>query len=95
MHPTKVASQRCAAVAKGAYIHLLTGCSYRDIEIRYLTAYLDDAEFIKRRPCTKDSRFHTFRARGPKNRWRTLYRCAGSDEPGFERFKIDTLVAGG
>ena len=81
---------------KGAYIHVITGCSYGDLKTLCLTTYLGDAEFIKRRLCTEDSWFHTVRAShwSPKNRWRILYRCAGSDESGFERFNVDTLVAG-
>ena len=74
--PDRGRGQRRTTVAKGAYIHVLTGCSYRDLEILCLTTYLGNAEFTKRRLCTEDSWFHTVRARSPKNLWRVLYRCA-------------------
>ena len=34
------------------------------------------------------------RARNPRNHWNVLYWRTDSDEPGFERFKIDILVPG-
>ena len=34
------------------------------------------------------------RARTPRSRWRVLYWRTGSNEDGFERFKIDILVPG-
>ncbi|KAF9650327.1 hypothetical protein BDM02DRAFT_3112310 [Thelephora ganbajun] len=66
----------------------------KDLDILCLTSYPGGAESIKRRLCEEDDRFFTVRARNPNNRWKVLYWRTDSDEPGFERFKIDILIPG-
>ena len=73
---------------------MLTGCLYQDLDILCLTPYPGGAEAIKRQLCRQDRRFYTVRARNPKNWWKVLYWRTGSDEVGFEKFKIDILVPG-
>jgi len=65
-----------------------------DLDILCLTPYPGGAEAIKQQLCEEDDRFYTVDARNPKDRWQVLYWCTDSDEPGFERFKIDILVPG-
>jgi len=85
----------CSCVAgKRAYIHTLTGHLDQDLDILCLTPYPGGAEAIKRQLCVQDDRFYTVRARNPNNRWKVLYWRTDSDEPGFERFKIDILIPG-
>jgi len=93
-HAAKVANQRCVTVDERAYIRMFTDCLHQDLDILCLTPYPGGAEAIKRRLCQEDDRFYTVRARNPRNRWKVLYWRTDSDEPDFERFKIDILVPG-
>ena len=92
MHLAKVATQRHATVGtpRNAFIDHL----YQDLDILCLTPYPGGAEAIKQRLCEENDRFYTVRARNPRDWWRVLYWDTGSNEPGFERFKIDILVPG-
>lgn len=81
-------------MVKHTYTHILTGYSYQDLDILCLTAYPGGAESIKQQLCMQNDQFYTVRARNRRNKWKVLYWRTGSDEPGFERFKIDILIPG-
>ena len=68
--------------------------SHQDLDILCLTSYPGGAEAIKERLCQENNHFYTVRARNRHNHWAVLWWRTCSDEPGFERFKIDILTPG-
>ncbi|KAF9777449.1 hypothetical protein BJ322DRAFT_980429, partial [Thelephora terrestris] len=66
----------------------------KDLDILCLTPYPGGAEAIKQRLCETNHHFYTIKARNPKDQWDVLWWNTGSNEPGFERFKVDILVPG-
>lgn len=79
---------------KRVHIHVFIGYWIQDIDILCLTPYRGGAEAIKRRLCQENNNFYTVRAQNPNDHWNVLYWDTNSDEPGFERFKIDILIPG-
>lgn len=66
----------------------------KDLDILCLTDYPGGAEAIKQQLCEEDDRFFTVPARNHKDNWTVLWWRTDSDEPGFEKFKVDILVPG-